>query len=474
MTSMPPSGGPPSLPGERRPASVSFRGDSPPAPETDAAMLDPAMQALSDALRVFLRVVIFLMFVMVGLFVFSGLESIKENERGIRLLFGRPAGEDLAPGFQFSAPYPFGEMVKVDTATTTIELDEPFWPGLPEADRAKPIEQLAAARGFGSLKPGTDGSLVTGDQNIAHTTWRIVYRRDKPADFARNVYPEDEKRMVRAAVQRGVVEAVAQITIDDLLKQSANATGSVAQKARVVAQSMLDRAGSGIVIDQLLLKDKIAPLNVYSDFAKVQSAAAEASSAREKAESEAGQTLNAVAGEAASVLITLIDEYERAIERADDAAADATLASINAVFEGREAKAPDGTAIAAGLASGDVTRQINEAVQYRTTVVSQRSAELSRFLAALEQYGSNPELVITRDITDAMSDLTSRPYVQVFYNPSATGTLDVLMNQDIEHVKGRERAAKELANEESMKEREERRKQEKFKTDLQSKPVRGD
>jgi regulator of protease activity HflC (stomatin/prohibitin superfamily) len=278
----------------RRAKSITLRQGS--EMESPGALMDAAHKSLADALRITFGLVQIGMVVLAALYVLSGFQSVKQNEQGIRLLFGKIDADGLEPGFQFSLPAPLGEMVKVSTGAESVDLDSEFWVRVSPADKEKPIDSLPK---LPKLNPENEGAVLTGDGNVAHTQWKASYRRVKPGEYATSIMPTDEAAIVRAAVQRGVVQAVSQTSIEDLLKQSASERASVAANARDVAQAILDRARSGIVIEQLILKDKMPPLYVRDSFAKVQTAASNAGTEQDKARSEREQKLNKVAGAAA-------------------------------------------------------------------------------------------------------------------------------------------------------------------------------
>ncbi len=441
----------PSRPGEsgpRRPASVTFRTDR----GDEASQLDPANQSLAEALSLVFKILQFAMLILFAAFALSGFSSVNENEKGIRLLFGRQTGRDLAPGPYFSAPLPLGEMVKVDTGQVTLEIDETFWPQLSAEDRKKPIQDLAKM-GKPSLKPGEDGSVLTADANLAHALWSVRYRRDSAFNYAQNVLPEAERPIVQAAVERGIVQAVSQVTIDELLKQSSSDQGSVATRARELAQESLDTIHSGIKIEQLTLKDKTPPFNVYGDFSKVQSAVQTAGAKRDKAQADARNILSAAAGEAYEPLIKLIDQYEQAIARNDAPGQAAVMANIRGIFEGREVKLGE-TTYRAKLVTGQATNIINDALQYRSSVVSQRSAELASFQAKLAQFKANPNVVIQREWADAMTVFLDKPLVEIFNLPLGTQVAELWINRDPDWVK---QAAEAIRRARNLKAEEQRR-----------------
>ncbi|MFN0131314.1 MAG: SPFH domain-containing protein [Phycisphaerales bacterium] len=447
--------------GSKRDASVNLRtpggGDEMPG-------LDPANQSLADALRLVFVLLQFSMLVLFALFAFSGFQTVRETESGVRLLFGRVTGERLDPGPHLSFPYPMGELIRVDTGLVALEVDEAFWPAITEDQKRLTLQQVIQQNNKLSLKPGEDGSLITGDEAIAHAKWRVQYVRRDPRKFVQNVLPEAELDIVRAAVERGVVQAVAQIPLDDLLKQSPGETGSVASRARAIAQQSLDRIDSGISIEGLTLLDRTPPFFVYADFSGVQSAQQKASQRLTDAESTARNTLNAMAGDASIPLIAQIDRYETALATNDAAAQTQAMDAIQALFEGRPTST-SGEPLATG-ASGTVTAITNEARQYRSSVVSQRRAELDSFHAKLAQFKSNPGLVIQREWADAMAEFLSRDIVEVFALPPgrADDITELWLNRDPAWVKAVESARKERELKRSENQRRLEQEQERFKT----------
>lgn len=460
---MPPPEGQGAGRGARRDATVNLRaqagagGDEMPA-------LDPANQSLADALRLVFVLLQFSMLVLFVLFAFSGFQTVRETESGVRLLFGRVTGERLEPGPHLSFPYPMGELLRVDTGLVAMEIDDAFWPALSEDQKRLTLQQVIQQNNKLSLKPGEDGSLITGDEAIAHAKWRVQYVRRDPRKFVQNVMPDAERNLVRAAVERGVVQAVAQINLDDLLKQSSGESGSVASRARAVAQAALDRIESGISIEGLTLVDRTPPFFVYADFSGVQSAQQKADQQRSEAESAATNTLNGMAGDASGPLIAQIDRYETALTTGDTKAQADALGGIQALLEGRPVSV--GAEHIAVQASGAVTAIINEARQYRSSVVSQRRAELETFRAKLAQFKTNPGLVIQREWADAMAEFLSRDVVEVFALPPgrAGDVTELWINRDPAWVKEVEAARKERELKRATQQRQREAEAERFRT----------
>lgn len=459
----PPEGGgeQPELPpiGGERAASVTF--DRSGTDEmASAALMDPANQSLADALRITFRLVQLAMLVLAGLFLLSGFQTVRENESGIRLKFGRIDQDRLPPGFQFSWPYPVGEIVKVGTGVVSLTEDRAFWPALRGDSRNIPLDQYPRRA---ALDPASEGSVLTADKNIAHTRWNIVYRRERPSEYAQTIYPADEEAIVRAAVRRGVVRAIAQTKIDELLKLSGGEDGSVPQVARRVAQAMLDDIGSGIRIDRLELEQQMPPAILRDAFSAVQSAESRASQKREEAEADRRRALNAVAGSAAEHLIQRIDLYEEAIELGDTEEQERLLAQIDSLLEG-EPLLVDGARREVAV-SGQVTEILNDARLYRSTERARRQRDLDMYKARLTQFDRNPDVMVNRDWSDAFMEFVSHENVQLLFAPAGTRTLQLFINQDPDIVRELERFQREREARIAQERRELERRQGRFRTE---------
>ncbi|MCC6425261.1 MAG: hypothetical protein IT435_00435 [Phycisphaerales bacterium] len=440
----------------RRGVSVSLRGGEAGSHAADAAeAMDPANQSLADALRITYRLVQLAMIVLGILFIISGFKTVNEGEQGIRLLFGRRGPELLQPGPNFSAPYPLGELVKVSTGALTVDLSDEFWPNLTAEEKNKPIAEL---NGRNSLKPESDGSVITADGGLAHTKWSVRYRRTDPGIFSESLLPEIEQELIRAAVGRGVVFAAAGTKVDDLLKQSNDDAGSLASRARDVAQRTLDNARSGITIERLSLVEKMPPLYLKDKFAAVQTAAQVAQQKQEEAGSLAQQALNKAAGGASVALVRLIDQYEIAIEKADIPAQEKLLAQIDTILEGRAEEASLQVA-------GEVTKLLSEATQYRSSISNQRRSDVSAFLAKQEQFASNPLVTVHREWSEALKSFLAHPTVEQMLMPPGTTTLTMVINRDPMIARDIEMKAKLAENEAAAADRARKQKEAQFNVD---------
>lgn len=460
-----------SMPESGRAASMTLRQDG--GEDPGGGLMDPAHQSLHDALRITLRLVHVSMLVLGVWFMLSGARTVNEGEAGVRLRFGAIADRDLGPGFHLSWPYPMGDLLKIQTGSTTMSDDETFWPFLTADQRQMSLEEIG---GRNSLDPGRDGTVITADGNLAHTQYRVNYRRtaESAGDYIENINPQFEDAIIRALSQRAVVLSCAEVTIDQLLKQSSGGSSSIESRAKNRLQDSLERLHAGITVDGFVLVQTVAPLAAKADFAAVQAAESRASQTREEAREHAERVLNQAAGAAYHDLTDLIDDYEVAIEAhsgaladKDSAAAEEWIATQDRLLDEINELLDPGldAAPARVLVGGNVARLIAESREYKSTVVSQRRSELRRFNARLAQFEQNPLVTVHRDWSDALAELVSKENVEQYFSPLGTGVLEMVINRDPDIARDLEAYEKRRIFERTAAEREQRRKDARFRTD---------
>lgn len=418
----------------RRPASVQLRDAS---ADGDDASLDPATKSLADAMKITYRLVQVAMVGLVGLYALSGFQSVQEGEEGIRLTLGAATATKLPPGFQMSLPAPLGELVRVQTSPQQMAMKTEFWPGVPPSMIDKPASELKSMA-QGKVDPERDGSVMTADGNIGHVKVSMTYVRRDANEWAEHILdaatdPNSERNIVTAAVKRGIVIASSTMSIDELMKDLPDEGRpgqfvGLASRARVLAQQSLDAMKSGIEIGEFTITDKTPPLSTLDAFSRVQSAQSDAKRATEAAETERQGTLAATAGDAAPVLLDLIDRYDSQLAKGDVENGEKTLTAIDDLMEGREISI-DGTKVTA-TTSGKVAALLSSASQYRSSVVSRAAADATLFDAKLAAYRSNPAVVVTGDWADAYSKFLKADNVEFTWLPPGTSITELLITGD--------------------------------------------
>jgi membrane protease subunit HflK len=406
---------------EGRSASVDLRRAELPddAPES---LMDPAAKSLADALRVTYTLLQGAMVVLVVLFLLSGFQSVNAGERAVRLLFGARSGGDLGPGFQWSAPHPIGELVKVQVAAPLVTLDTDFWPLLADNEKSMTAEQLAGG-GRDALDPVTDGSVITGEGFLAHVKAQVKYRRDDPAKYLRALHDGSETALVSAAVRRGIVRAAASLTMDQVLARQ-----PLEERALAVAQETLDAVDCGLTIEQLTVPDAMPPRRVATEYYKPQSAEAERAKALQDAEAERERILHATAGPAAAVILEQIDRYEEQVRLGDRAAAERTQAVIDALLAGEPATI-DGERVTLPV-YGRVKQVLEEARLERLRTVSAAASDAERFAVIRRSFAANPDVVLSGEWADSVRAFATRRSVQLQMMPAGLRSLVLMINRD--------------------------------------------
>lgn len=370
--------------------------------ESDIEQLDPAQQSLAEALRVSFGILKAALVLALVAYAFSGTFSVGSNEVALRLRFGDyvggPGQRVLERGTYLAAPFPLEQVVKIDTRPMTLAIDEAFWYESGERDQGMTRDQIRNSRAR-PLNPLRDGSLVTGDLNIAHARWTVTYRVSDPVAFITNVGERPlAESLVGCAAQQGIVQAIAQLPADDLLKGVVNR-----EVATAVAQRRLTEMGTGLTIDQLTLDKVSAPVSVIGSFDAVTTAESDRSQRIVSAQQDRARILGEAAGEGAEKILALLDRFERAGEAG-------TPDEITTAE--REIEAALGDLSIAGTAiGGEVAQVVNAAKTYRTQVVERVKGDSETFQRLLPQYERNPRIILSRLWEDAREKIDRKSVV---------------------------------------------------------------
>ncbi|MEQ9095856.1 MAG: SPFH domain-containing protein [Phycisphaerales bacterium] len=449
-----------------REASVRLRADGG-SGEQAINDMHAANESLAAAFRTMYRLLQLAIVGLVVIYIFSGFRTVSAGERGIKVQFGRPSADTVSPGFTWTLPYPLGQLVRVQTGQRTVQLEDEFWFRVDDRDRGRSLEELARAPRR-SLDPERDGALITSDQNLVHTQWTVVYRREDPREFASNITPEDEQAIVRTAVQRGVIRAVSTTAIDDLLRET-GAAGGVASRAQRIAQETLEAIDAGIIVESLSMRTRTPPLSVWQAFTEVQTAESQSQTQRVQAESFASNELSRVAGAAAEVILEQINRYEQAVELGEEAEQDAILDKIHRLLAGEPVEI-DGE-IQSYPVSGQVSQILNTAQQQRVEAEQSAKLMLALYNAKLPQYRQNPDLVLQSDWSRMMVSVLSRDTVEVIKLP--LGTINLLVNPDPEIRRMINEIEQERLNREAQERRQRRDRDREFRTDTEMREFGG-
>jgi regulator of protease activity HflC (stomatin/prohibitin superfamily) len=181
---------------------------------------DVASQALNEALRVSFRLLKLAMVLVAVLFLTSGLFTVRQHEQAFKLRFGRLVvdREDnaiIGPGLHFAWPFLIDEIVRFPVQRKLKITIPDFWyiesQGLPGA-KAPP-----------GLHPDRGGYNITGDANILHTGWTVIYNINDPVRLCRHLADPAEigveagtiDRLINTLARNAVIRTMARFNVDD-------------------------------------------------------------------------------------------------------------------------------------------------------------------------------------------------------------------------------------------------------------------
>lgn len=414
---------PPEEEAPRRGASAQFTVSA--SAGAEAAMrqaMDPANQSLGEALRLSYRVLQAAILALVAVFLFSGFQTVQEGQTGVKTFFGRivgaPGDEQVSPGLQPFWPYPVGEIVLLPQKDA-VELNTEFFPRF--RGGAQTVEQAASATTPDDpVRPGEDGSLVTADGDLAHVRIAAEYTVDDAVRTLDQFRPEALREVVRRALARGMVQAAAQFTLQELLE---NRDGPE-QVLRQLAQSTLDSMKAGVKLGAVTLPEKIAPLAIRNTFSRVQESRENAKLAVEKAQQEANATLVGMAGPEYAKVLDLVQRYETELTRGDLAAADAVMQELGARLEG-------------GANVGQTSAIVARAQAYRNSIRATLGKELGRLNGLAPSFRENPAQLVRKLWLDAVREVLASPTAEMVAAPEAGGAVRLGLESSNEVMQAR-------------------------------------
>lgn len=391
----------------RREASATFSVDAPEAAEAAIrSAMDPANQSLADSLRLSYRLLQLAILGLLVTFLFSGFQTVKEGWTGVKLLFGRIAGEPgrepLSPGLTPFWPYPVGQITTFETRRT-VDLRTDFWPNtggkeittqalVTNADKSKPI------------MPGRDGSVITGDGNLAHVQVTADYVVEDPVRFLQAIDLERSDAIVRAALRRGVVAAAARLTLRELVEERREIP---IQMVQAEAQRVLDAMVSGLKLQRVTMPERSAPFAVRNQFEAVQATRERARTAVDTARREARGMLLSTAGPGYESLLQAIDAYQLVLASGDLARADELMRGIGARLEGRDI-------------GGTASSIVNRARSYRSGINATLGKDVRRLDSLRESFRQNPRQLVRQLWLEAVRSVLDQREVEVFSLPPGT------------------------------------------------------
>lgn len=399
--------------------------------------MDPAGQSLADALRVSFRLLTLIMVGVLIAFLLTGFKSVESNEKGIRKFFGRIVGT-ADEGAAYAWPFPVGqiEIVRTQGEELFLSIDD-FWMHETPEDKGKPLNERKAVSD--GLRPGWDGAVLTGDQNLLHLRLTCNYSIDSVVDYVSNT--SDVNEILRSLICRATIHAAAKRTADGLLRREQPAFLDEIKKR---AQKALDGLSSGIHIKGLHLATPTWPLKANRAYERYTNAISKAKSRRNQAITEANEILRATAGESTEKLVGIPwRTQDRDEQSAPAAAAAADAGQYNLIGQyskvRRELAAAErqdrreqadelrrqadelmqriSGVLRSSQSTGRVSRVISEAKAYSASNTGRVKEWSKQFVSCLPSYRESKDLTLENLWAETRDRILNSPTVKKMYLP---------------------------------------------------------
>lgn len=279
---------------------------------------DLGNQALADAVGSTFRLLRRLMVLVGVLYLLSGITVIEQHQQAFVLHFGRVQaqadGDVLGPGFHWTWPRPFAEVVKID-ATRVRSLDLfTFWSD-PQAGMADLEENGEIPQAYTRLDPIQQGYFITGDANILHGVWSLRYRVSDPrlATFGFT----DLERLLRFELQHAITLTASNTRAGDALRAEVERFRLRVEESLAVR---LQAMAAGIHVERVEFVRPSVPPQVIEAFNDVVKAENEREKQITEARAYSTRQLNEAQGQAARLLAEARAQQLTAISRVQSAA----------------------------------------------------------------------------------------------------------------------------------------------------------
>ncbi len=252
---------------------------------------DAGLKSLAKSLRVaFLLLLIGIIATLIYFVSGAGYFSVEPQEAVIVTRFGRIVGTYTSGGHWF-LPYPVNQFIRIKTSQQLLEVD------------FAAVESQAGENG--SLQPGRDNYIITGDANIVHSSWTVAYRVDNPEKYYLRlltpqfpvengrVTPDDEftdadgmvgtrgpATFLRNLFRQAVITVTAESRVNDILYAGQS---NYSEEVRREFTRLITESDCGIVIENVGLNRIYPPVRTKAAFEEVTSAINASSAMRNEA-----------------------------------------------------------------------------------------------------------------------------------------------------------------------------------------------
>lgn len=226
------------------------------------------------------RPLILVPLVLFGLWLASGIYTVKQEERGVVLRFGKQvAVKD--PGLHWHWPTPI-ESVLTPKVTIVNRVEVGFRSAGGTVGRAESGREIS-----------NESLMLTGDENIVDINFVVLWFIDKPEDFLFKI--RDPEITVKAVAESVVREIIGQTPFAEATTEGRK---KIEDDAREQMQSILNNYGAGIAVQEVQVQKVDPPDEVIDAFRDVQRAQADRERAQNEAETYQNDILPRARGDA--------------------------------------------------------------------------------------------------------------------------------------------------------------------------------
>lgn len=277
------------------------------------------MKALIKSFHfVFIVLTIIIVGMFIWLFTFGGYFIVRPQEVVLVLRFGELVYK-YTDDWHWIYPYPIDEIIRIPTnklkLTTTLYLPQKDvqaflqGPEGPEPPKGGP------------LVPGKDGYLFTGDANIIHTEWEMIYQVTKPEIYyIRTLCPVDPKQpdemlvnpknsetmgrrgpqtLLTTVLENTVLKITATEKIEDALYKNSS---KYMLKVNEEFKKRVHDLDIGVTVDNVILKKRTVPASTIRAFHDVIEAESESAAKKERARAYAVKLKNQTDAQESKIL----------------------------------------------------------------------------------------------------------------------------------------------------------------------------
>jgi membrane protease subunit HflK len=226
----------------------------------------------------------------------TGIYTVRPNEVGLNLVFGRYNGQS-APGLNYNWPYPIGSVVKPDvTAVNRTEVG--YRPGGPQG-RARDVPE--------------ESLMLTGDGNIVDLDFDALWRIDpsRADNYVFNL--QNPQGTIKAVAESAMREVIGRREVQAVLTTE---QASVANEVQEIMQQTLNAYGAGTLVTGVQLQSAAPPPQVRESFFDVNAAQQDAVRVQNEAGAYASRVVPEAHGQATRVVQQAEGYREQAVAEA--------------------------------------------------------------------------------------------------------------------------------------------------------------